>query len=242
MNFKELLKKFSVSKHKQTLDADSWYIDVYDATVVERNRYFILMLASFALSILLVILLITLLPLKEKVPYIFEYNKAEHVIAELKPLDRKNFNKDIVLRNYFFQQYIHAWMSFNLESIDYQQQLIRAMSDASVFHQFKNLMNAKNKESPLNNFSDRINRRVTVSQISYPYSDMAEIRFSTINQKRADGTQGERSYWIASVHYQYADQGLNIGDREQFNPIGLFVTQIDFKAVGKQSTQWEHLK
>ncbi|MDF3055155.1 MAG: hypothetical protein K0Q74_1062 [Gammaproteobacteria bacterium] len=217
-------------KGKLEKDGTDWYADRYEAIRVERNRYFVLMLICLVGLILSTIANLLLSPLKTAVPYLIEVNKESGFTTVLKPVDLTAIKQNEAITVYFLYKYMNARMSYDYALRQLNADIVRALSSAQTYQQYANQMDTSNPESPIRRYQDRSRVEMKIMSYSFPYPDIAQIRFYTEVQPLVGllpaNAKPVRQYWQATIKFAYSNSPLPLTERINFNPLGFFITSF----------------
>ena len=228
------MKKKSPCIQELEKEGSNWYIDRYESVQVERNRYFVLLLLCLAALLLSILASLMLFPLKTAVPYVIQINKATGESAVLQSLDKRKVSEDQAVTIYFLHQYLNARMNYNYDLLQMNVDRVRGLSTDEVYKQYARSLDSNNPQSPINQYHNTVKIKTNIVSHSFPYPNIAQIRFYTeltpidSNSGLNNATPIKR-YYSATIQYRYADIQIPVGDRENINPLGFFVTnfQID---------------
>lgn len=217
-------------KIKKETQQPDWLSD----PLIEKQRQLTRSYRAVAALILVLVLqgtaLVFCFPLKQRVPYLVEVNHLSGMTTLLEPMNRQLLSKNRTLIRFFLQQYIKARIGYHASSDDLNHSVVRAMSDRASYSSYRaKYVNAKGGLGQSKGLLT--DRTVNVDRISFPYPEMAEIRYSTEEVNRESQRAENKHYWIALVKYAFARSELNLGDRERYNPLGFFVTDFQTQQV-----------
>lgn len=214
-------------KHLIQQGAD-WYQDRYEAILVERKRYFLLLVICFIALVISLVANLLLSPLKTAVPYVIQIDKSTGITTILQPASAKSLQQQEAVTTYFLFKYLNARMSYDYALRLSNANTVRALSSATAYRQYAQHMDTANPESPIHQYKNNSTISVHIESYSFPYPDIAEIHFYTriYNSGESSESKTNRQYWLASIKYTYANVSLSLRDRENINPLGFFVTNF----------------
>jgi type IV secretory pathway component VirB8 len=221
-----------------------WYFDRYEAVKIQGNRWFVGFLASTTLSIVLVITLTLLFPLKTLVPLVIHQNKmtgevwVTHPKSPYVPENDAEVQADIV-------RFITTYKSYTATDINQRFNLVKLLSANLVARQYADEQSNNNKTSPVNTLGVEGTRTVRVEDIVFidkagtqekrPFKkaavNLAKVDFITLTTDHAGNKKREN--WVATISWVY--KGLPDNQQDAWdNWSGFTVTsfRIDPKNMG----------
>ncbi|TAK77641.1 MAG: type IV secretion system protein, partial [Gammaproteobacteria bacterium] len=204
-------------------EGQDWYADRYESVTIQSNRWFIGFIASTTLSILLVILIITLFPLKTLVPLVVHHNTTtgevwvDHPKSPYMPANDAEVESDIV-------RYITTYESYTAADIKRRFQDVILLSANRVGNQYAEEQSNANKLSPVNVLGKDGIRTVRVEDIIFigmqegdkanePSHNLAKVDFSTTTINHAGNSKVDS--WVATIGWTY--KGLPSNQEEAWD-------------------------
>lgn len=208
-------------------EGNEWYLDRYEAVKVERNRYFFLLVVCLAILVISLITNLMLMPLKRVEPYVVEIDKSNGLTSVLKPTTTVSLREKEAVTVYFLYHYLGARMSYDWALRQTNADVVRALSNAAVYREYAHTMDVSNPDSPIKKYANNQDVSIHIISHSFPYPNIAELHFYTeLTNRSAMGGKPMRQFWVATIKYTYANNKLSLGDRENINPLGFFVTSF----------------
>lgn len=197
-----------------------WF-ENYGSSIVERNRYYVLVALMAGAIIAMSGVVWVMMPLKTVVPYVIKVNEANgHVTAE--PLAAQQYTPDKREKQYFLGQWV-----IKMQTID-RFMSERYLSEAYSFTRDKatNEFNDWfNEEKPLAQIvqDPSLTRQVKVRSISFVNDNAALVRFTT--ERRTMGARDPAvTNLLITIHFEVVTPKT---EKEIFdNPIGIFITHF----------------
>lgn len=202
-------------------EAGSWASD--KILILQKSRIIAWRIAGcfIFISILLLIALIQLMPLKKIVPYTILVDKHTGFVEVVKPLEANNVKPDTALTESFLVQYISAREGFDFNSIQRDFKRVAIWTSEPEKSKYIKLMQASNPESPLVLYPRSTIISVKLKSITKIGTNTYLARFDTVRIDQNGNSQVGRS-WAAVIKYEYSNTPLSQEER-YINPLGFKV-------------------
>lgn len=209
--------------------AEDWFYDIYQSQTVWLKRAFVGLGISSLLLLLSLISNLLLLPLKEKVPYLYSFDKATGEVTKLGALEPATLPADWTMSRYFLTLYVINREGYDFNNIDYPYQVAWAMSDDSIRKQYDAEVGSTEKTSPYQMYGKNKSVIVNVLSVSRLNENTAQVRFDKVLHDHESGQQ-QVSHKVAIIKWQYIKEPVTqkVLDR---NPLGFKVTYYQITQV-----------
>src|SRR5579885_2700247 len=125
-----------------------WIYDTYQSHTVWLRRA---LLALFLMSVLLLLSLLanlSMIPLKERIPYLYAFDHATGEITKIGELEPTTLTANWELSRYLLIHYVINYESYNADNIDVPCQQVWAQSADNVRSQYEDQVRSGNPNSP----------------------------------------------------------------------------------------------
>lgn len=170
-------------------EASSWTYDMYQSHSVWLRRS---LLGLCVLACLLVLSLsanLCLLPLKEKVPYLYAFDHATGEITKVGELERNKLNANWELSRYCLIHYVINRESYDVDNVDVPYQMVWAQSADNVRKQYEELVKSSNQQSPYQLYGKDKFVIVHVISINRLNDDTVDVKFEKKITDRVGGNE-----------------------------------------------------
>lgn len=208
-------------------DSFDWYMFRYVGPICDRTWLLFTTFISFAVFYILITLVISALPIVQKVPVIVKAKDATLYYPVIKPLrdsdDLKTIEESII--KYLAIRYVKEREEFNfitLGTADLNNKLniIKNNSTPDEFNKFKAFLSLNNPNSPIRNFGKDVTRQVNVTFFEFerdldkdfvkkakdfvyiPIPSKANIEYELITT--SDNKQTKQKY-IAKIIFKFSN-------------------------------------
>lgn len=205
-----------------------WAYDMYQSQTVWLRRSlfsFIFLLILLTLSLLSNLYL---LPLKEKVPYLYAFDHATGEITKIGALDSTTLSANWELSRYFLINYVIKRESYDADNIDLPYQMIWAQSAENVRKQYEEEVKSNNPQSPYRVYGKDKYITVRVIGVNKLNDNTVDIKLEkTLHDRVASTEQTIQKEAIIKWGFDKADTTQKMLERD---PLG-------FKVIYYQITQ-----
>lgn len=216
--------------HKNKPELKNWYKDRYQRMVVQRRMLMLLTLASLSVSVLTVMTIMQLIPLKTIEPYVIQIDPKSGITQAIDPADVKALTTNEAVNNYFLVEYLRAREGYNPLNLEMQYNRVRLMSDGSnVYNEFLRSVDPNNAASNVARLGNSGVREIKIKTITYLNPQVVQIRF--LIQQKISNRETKEFNSIALMKFEYVKMNLSLSER-YLNPLGFRV--LDYRLMEDQ--------
>ncbi|WP_218813802.1 virB8 family protein [Rickettsiella endosymbiont of Dermanyssus gallinae] len=209
--------------------ATDWRYDIYQNKSVWL-RYSLIGNAGLLLTLLLALLtLVCLVPLKQKVPYLYTFNHATGEITKLGELEPTHLTANWQLTRYFLIHYVMNRENYDRDDLERPYQLAWAQSSPTIRQQYDAEVDSNAPTSPYQKHGKDKTIRVSKVWPSRLNDHTAVIRFEKQLRDKRTNTQ-QIAYEQAIVKWQYQSVKATQTQLDR-NPLGFTVTYYQVTPV-----------
>lgn len=203
-------------------ETTSWEIDRLTRIAKSERRAWIVAGASIVTTVLSLIALAAITPLKTVEPYVIRVDNTTGNVDIVTTLKESQNTYGEVVDRYFLIKYLRHRERYLPETMQEDRQIVGLMSNPIVSQTYANLTDPRrNPNAPIALYSDQARVRVEIKSITFIAEKTAMIRYSNIVERA--GRDGAPTHWVATVTYEYLNTPISEGDRH-INPLGFQVT------------------
>lgn len=206
-----------------------WTYDVYQSQTLWLRRT---LLALIIVTILLALSLLAnlfLLPLKEKVPYLYAFDHATGEITKIGALEPATLSSNWALSRYFLIHYVISRESYDADNLDIPYQLVWAQSADNVRKQYEEEVKSGNLHSPYRLYGKEKYITTRVISINTLNDNTVDVKFiKTLHDRAANTEQVTQKEAIIKWKFDEADISQKMLDRD---PLGFKVTYYQVTQV-----------
>ena len=203
-------------------EIQNWYKDRYQRVVVQRKLLGVTTLASLALSFVLALVIVQLVPLKTIEPYVIQIDSKTGITQTVDPVTAKELTANEAVNNYFIVQYIRAREGYDSTDLVHNYDLVRLMSeDRRVYSKFMDEAGPNNPQSNIARLGTYGIRTVKFKSITYHSPQVVQIR--VLITEKPDKIAAVELHRIVLLSFEYVK--MNLTNEERYlNPLGFRVT------------------
>jgi len=215
--------------------ASDWAYDLYLSQSVRLRRAIIVIVALFCLLMLSLVSNIILIPLKEKVPYLYAFDHASGEITKIGTLEVTTLSSNWTLTRYLLIHYVTNYESYSAENIDLPYQLVWAQSDENVRKGYEQLVSSNNDHSPYRLYGKDKFVTVRVISVNQLNDNTVDVKFEkTLHDRAASVESVSQKEAIIKWEYSQAETTQKMLDRD---PLGFKVTYYQTSSVNLENNQ-----
>ncbi|EBZ6776946.1 type IV secretion system protein [Salmonella enterica] len=209
---REAVKEFV----KEANDAE---IDVVLLLEKSNKRHRMASIAFFVLAALSLVALASLVPLKDKEPYLLELDKSTGSVNSLSVLTPDQITGNEAVMDYFIRKYVTGREGYNYSLIQIAYDQTMAMSDDAVGGEYDSQFGKKDSidkryQGNLEVVVDNLTTSVDLQ------NQKAVIRFSKTFKE--NNREPITQYWSAELSYHISTDVMK-GSKRGINPMGIIV-------------------
>ncbi len=202
--------------------SSEWAYDLYQSQKLWLRRTLFALMVMSVLLLLSLLSHLLLLPLKEKVPYLYAFDHASGEITKIGKLDRSKFSADWTMTRYLLIHYVINRESFDNDNINVPYQLVWSQSDDHVKKQYEEEVSSSNAQSPYQIYGKDKYITVRVIAVNRLNDDTADIKLEkNLHDRASESVQSTEKEAIIKWKYAAADTTQKMLDRD---PLGFKVT------------------
>jgi len=209
-------------------EAASWDADRAAQQRRSRRVAWWVAVAGWSCAVASAVALLALMPLKRVEPFVIRVDNTTGIV-DVVPVYTGGADLPETVARYFLDHYVTVCERFNYSTAESDYEECGAFHTPMRNQVWYAAWNKSNPLSPLNTFKDGTSVRAQVTSVSFfkrssGVTDLAQVRY--VKAKRAaGGTEEEKSYWIATVQYSFADPAKDPKTR-RWNPLGFKVVEF----------------
>ena len=214
-------------------EAVDWAYDRYLAQSLWLKRS---LFALVAMTVLLGISLtanLIMIPLKEKVPYLYAFDHATGEITKVGTLEPTTLSSVWELTRYLLMHYVTNYESYDDDNLNVPYQLVYAQSSEHVRDQYEDRMKSTNKDSPYKRYGKDKFITVRVISVNKLNDNTVDVKFEKTLHDRATNTeQVAQKEAIIKWEFSTAETSQKMLDRD---PLGFKVTYYQTSQVSLET-------
>ena len=216
-------------------EAKNWSYDRYYSQRIWLRRC---LLSLIVITVFLGMSLacnLLLIPLKEKVPYLYAFDHATGEITKIGTLEPTALSSNWELSRYLLIHYVMNYESYDLDNLNVPYQLVWAQSADHVRSQYEALMKSDSQQSPYKKFGKDSYITVHVISVNRLNENTVDVKFEkTLHDRASQSEQVIQKEAIIRWEYQSAETSQKMLERD---PLGFKVTYYQVSQVNVENKE-----
>jgi type IV secretion system protein VirB8 len=207
----------------------NWAYDLYQSQTVWLRRALIGLIMMTILLALSLFCNLFLLPLKEKVPYLYAFDHATGEITKIGTLEPSTLSANEELIRYLLIRYVINRESYHADNIDVPYQYVWTQSQENVKKQYEEEVRSNNPHSPYRLYGKDKYITVVVKSINKLNENTVDIKFEkTLHDRTANTEQMIQKEAIIKWQFDKAETSQKMLERD---PLGFKITYYQVTQV-----------
>ena len=216
-------------------DARDWSYDRYYAQSIWLRRCLLSLVTVTVFLAMSLAANLSLIPLKEKVPYLYAFDHATGEITKVGTLESTTLSANWELTRYLLIHYVMNYEGYDLDNINVPYQLVWAQSADHVRSVYEALVKSDNKQSPYQRFGKDSYVTVRVISVNRLNENTVDVKFEkTLHDRTAHSEQIMQKEAIIRWEYQAAETSQKMLERD---PLGFKVTYYQVSQVNLNNNE-----
>lgn len=210
-------------------EAKDWSYDRYYSQGIWLRRCLLSLIVVTAFLAMSLTGNLLMIPLKEKVPYLYAFDHATGEITKIGTLEPTTLAANWELSRYLLIHYVMNYESFDFDNLNVPYQLVWAQSADHVRSQYEALMKSDSKQSPYQRFGKDNYVTVRVVAVNRLNENTVDVKFEkTLHDRASQSEQVIQNEAIIRWEYQAAETSQKMLERD---PLGFKVTYYQVSQV-----------
>lgn len=216
-------------------EAKDWSYDRYYSQGIWLRRCLLGLVTSIVFLGMSLTGNVLLIPLKEKVPYLYAFDHATGEITKIGTLEPSSLSANWELTRYLLIHYVMNYEGYDFDNLNVPYQLVWAQSAGRVQSQYETLMKSDNKQSPYQRFGKDRYVAVRVVSVNRLNENTVDVKFEkTLHDRTAHLEQVIQKEAIIRWEYQTAETSQKMLERD---PLGFKVTYYQVSQVNVDNNE-----
>jgi type IV secretion system protein VirB8 len=208
---------------KNIVEQKNWYKDRYQYVLLQRKLLTFITLVSLAGSLVTVVVIAHLTPLKTVEPFVIQVDQKSGITQTVDPLTVQQLTANEAVNNFFIVQYIRSREGYNINDLARSYNIVRIMSERNhVYPEFVRQADPNNAASNAARLGNSGQRSIKFQSITYLNPQLLQARI--LIEEKGDNVAPAQFHKIVLVGFQYAQMSLTNEER-YINPLGFQVTE-----------------
>lgn len=199
---------------------DIWEQEIVKKAKRSRTLAWLVTLTFAGITLLSLLALVMLVPLKSFEPYIVEVDRNTGYLEVKSGLTRPaNLTEQQAITQANIVRYIRSREGYDPYAIEQNFEIAALLSTGNAARELQDLYSAANAKNPAKVYGKTKRVTVEIASVTFPNSSTGIVRFATTEVSDTDAVT---RHWIAVVRYRYTDTPATNEWRFE-NPLGFQV-------------------
>jgi type IV secretion system protein VirB8 len=200
--------------------ASTWDQEIIANALLSKKRAWIFAFICMGISILSLLTLILILPLKTFEPYVVTVDRSTGYLEVSKGLNDLTLSEDEAVTEANLVKYVSLREQYNPAILQQNYEVVANMSDGEALKEYRELWAENNPNNPSRKMRDRGSIDIKIKSVSFINDKTASVRF--LREVR-ESDRLRVSEWNAIIQFRYSQKPMQMKDRFS-NPLGFQVT------------------
>lgn len=200
--------------------ASTWDQEIIANALLSKKRAWIFAFICMGISILSLLTLILILPLKTFEPYVVTVDRSTGYLEVSKGLSDLTLSEDEAVTEANLVKYVSLREQYNPAILQQNYEAVANMSDGEALKEYRELWAENNPNNPSRKMRDRGSIDIKIKSVSFINDKTASVRF--LREVR-ESDRLKVSEWNAIIQFRYSQKPMQMKDRFS-NPLGFQVT------------------
>jgi type IV secretion system protein VirB8 len=197
----------------------TWDQEVIANALLSKKRAWIFAFLCMGVSILSLLTLILILPLKTFEPYVVTVDRSTGYLEVSKGLNDTTLSQDQAITEANLVKYVSLREQYNPAILEQNYEAVSMMSDEKALREYRELWAETNPNNPSRRLRNKGSIDIKIKSVSFITDKTASVRF--IREVR-ENDRTKVSEWNAVIQFRYSQKPMQMKDRFS-NPLGFQV-------------------
>ncbi len=203
-------------------DGDTWEYETYLRLQLSRKRAWIVAGVAGAVSILSLLALVLVLPLKEFAPYVVTLHEGTGYLEVTRGLKPGDLSEDEAVTSANIVRCLTAHETFDATDVKENFENVNLCMADQALDNYRAIFAKGHPENPVELYGYDTTVRVQIKSLQLLTDSTAQVRFQTITKTRDRDTI---DHWVAVLTFRYVQKPASLADRFR-NPLGFQITRF----------------
>lgn len=200
--------------------ASTWDQEIIANALLSKKRAWIFAFICMGISVLSLMTLILILPLKTFEPYVVTVDRSTGYLEVAKGLNDLTLSEDEAVTEANLVKYVSLREQYNPAILKENYETVEIMSDGQALKEYQELWAATNPDNPSIKLGRKASIDIKIKSVAFINDKTATIRF--LREVR-ENDRVKTSHWNAVIQFRYSQKPMQMRDRFS-NPLGFQVT------------------
>lgn len=201
-------------------DGASWERDTYRQMRASRLRAWCVAGAACLITLIALVALLLLLPLKQFAPYVITVDRSSGYVELAPSLAHGEISQDEAITQANLVQYVIKRETYDPATNQDFYHHVTLFSEEKALQSFQQLWSRAHPANPASIYGDRAQVRITIKSITFLNDRTAAVRFL---RRESEANRSRDGHYVALLSFRYVNKPTRLKDRFT-NPLGFVVS------------------
>ena len=197
----------------------TWDQEIIANALLSKKRAWIFAFLCMGISVLSLLTLILILPLKTFEPYVITVDRSTGYLEVAKGLNDTTLSQDEAITEANLVKYVSLREQYNPAILEQNYEAVSMMSDEKALKEYRELWAETNPNNPSRRLRNKGSIDIKIKSVSFITDKTASVRF--LREVR-ENDRTKVSEWNAVIQFRYSQKPMQMKDRFS-NPLGFQV-------------------
>lgn len=203
-------------------DGDTWEYETYLRLKLSNNRAWLVAAVASGVSVLSLLALVLILPLKEFAPYVVTVHEGTGYLEVTRGLKPGDLSEDEAVTSANIVRCLTAHETFDATDVKENFEHVNLCMADQALDDYRAVFAKGHPENPVERYGYDTTVRVQIKSLQLLSDSTAQVRFQTVTTTRDRHTI---AHWIAVLSFRYVQKPVSLADRFK-NPLGFQITRF----------------
>lgn len=202
-------------------DGDTWEYETYLRLNISKKRAWIVAAVASTVSVLSLLALVLVLPLKEFAPYVVTVHGDTGYLEVTRGLKPGDLTEDEAVTSANIVRCLTAHETFDATDVRENFDFVNLCMADLALDRYRAVFGKGHAENPVELYGYDTTVRVQIKSLQLLTDSTAQVRFQSV---KTTGDRDVIDHWVAVLSFRYVQKPTSLADRFQ-NPLGFQITR-----------------
>ena len=202
-------------------DGDTWEHETYLRLKLSNRRAWLVAGIASGVSLLSLLALVLVLPLKEFAPYVITVHDDTGYLEVTRGLKPGDLTEDEAVTSANIVRCLTAHETFDATDVRENFDQVNLCMSEQALSNYRSLFEKGHPENPVELYGYETTVRVQIKSLQLLTDSTAQVRFQTVKTTR---DREAVDHWVAVLTFRYVQKPTSLADRFK-NPLGFQITR-----------------
>jgi len=203
-------------------EGGTWEVETYLRLKRSNRRAWLVAGMASAFSVLAMLALVLLLPLKEFAPYVVTVHEGTGYLEVTRGLKPGDLSDDEAVTSANIVRCLTAHQTFDATDVKENFETVNLCMADQALDNYRAIFARGHTDNPVERYGYDSTVRVQIKSLQLLTNSSAQVRFQTVTTTR---DRDDIHHWVAVLTFRYVQKPASLADRFK-NPLGFQITRF----------------